>query len=229
MPPVLRSFQRDSELVSALNEAFGTRTGWVQAVGEVEDVEVSVAGAAGIGGAATRTSAARFTLVQLGGPPGGPYGVLLARASGEGTELLAGKLVRARVVEVTAMVLSAAPNAPAATTTTTTTTTTTATAAAPGLDTKAGSKWGAQAAARARALADSDDGGTEEEGLPERGDLVQHFAFGLCEVVSVDGDKLTIRDLTGTRRIRELRTRHLRIEAPTEQDGRRLFQLVRRE
>jgi hypothetical protein len=223
MPPVLRSLERDSELVGALNEAFATRTGWVQALGEVEDVEVSVAGAAGIGAAATRKSAARFTLVQLGGPPGGPYGVMLARASGEGTELLAGKLVRARVVEVTAMVLAVAPNAPAATTTSTSNATT-----APGLDTKAGSKWGAQAAARARALADSDDAGTEE-GLPERGDLVQHFAFGLCEVVSVDGDKLTIRDLTGTRRIRELRTRHLRIEAPTEQDGRRLFQLVRRE
>ncbi len=69
----------------------------------------------------------------------------------------------------------------------------------------------------------------EETALePEVGDLVHHFAFGLCEVLMVSGDRLKIRDVAETARVREISIERLKVEGPTEERGRRLFTLVRK-
>jgi hypothetical protein len=64
--------------------------------------------------------------------------------------------------------------------------------------------------------------------MPGAGDLVEHFAFGLCQVLMGDEDTLKIRDLHGRGRIREIRTEMLKVTGPTARDGKRLFKLARR-
>ena len=64
--------------------------------------------------------------------------------------------------------------------------------------------------------------------VPEPGDFVQHFAFGLCEVLMGDDERLKIRDVTGPGRIREIRLDMLRVTGPTDREGKRLFRLERR-
>jgi hypothetical protein len=68
----------------------------------------------------------------------------------------------------------------------------------------------------------------DDSGEPEPGDHVQHFAFGLCEVLTAAGDRLVIRDLSRAGRIREISTDMLMIHAPTEVEGKRVFRLTRR-
>ncbi|HEX6276472.1 MAG TPA: hypothetical protein VFZ53_25700, partial [Polyangiaceae bacterium] len=80
-------------------------------------------------------------------------------------------------------------------------------------------------AARVGISAPEDD---EPIAMPERGDLVEHFAFGLCEVLSVSGDRLVVRDLKGPGRIREIASERLAVSGPSEHDGKRLYRLTRR-
>ena len=68
----------------------------------------------------------------------------------------------------------------------------------------------------------------DEPPLPEAGDLVQHFAFGLCEVLMAADERLKIRDLKGPGRIREIRLEMLIVHGPTEKDGKKLFRLERK-
>jgi hypothetical protein len=68
----------------------------------------------------------------------------------------------------------------------------------------------------------------DEQVMPEPGDLVRHFAFGLCEVLTADQDKLKIRDIEGPGRIREIRTDKLSVRGPSDREGKRLFQLERK-
>jgi hypothetical protein len=91
--------------------------------------------------------------------------------------------------------------------------------------------WARVAAANAAAAErDAEEGEELEPAQPEAGDLVDHFAFGLCEVLTSDGDRLRIRDVVqgGPGRIREVSLSMLRVVAPTESDGKRLFRLVRK-
>ena len=81
----------------------------------------------------------------------------------------------------------------------------------------------ASARARARDAAEIDDGP-----MPEAGDLVDHFAFGRCEVLTADGDRLRIRDLDGPQRIREVSLSMLKVSGPTDLEGKRLFRLARK-
>jgi hypothetical protein len=86
------------------------------------------------------------------------------------------------------------------------------------------SGWAAAAHAAAADLAEEE----EEPQRPERGDLVRHFAFGLCEVLQDTGDRLKLRDLHGPGRIREIALDMLEISAPTELNGKRVFKLSRK-
>jgi hypothetical protein len=88
----------------------------------------------------------------------------------------------------------------------------------------AASGWAAAAQAAAADLAEED----EEPQRPERGDLVRHFAFGLCEVLQDTGDRLKLRDLHGQGRIREIAVDMLEIAPPVEQNGKRVFKLSRK-
>jgi len=82
-------------------------------------------------------------------------------------------------------------------------------------------------AARVGISAPEDD--DDETGpIPVRGDLVEHFAFGLCEVLTATGERLVVRDLKGPGRIREIASDRLVIGGPTEHDGKRLYRLTKR-
>jgi predicted DNA-binding protein with PD1-like motif len=64
--------------------------------------------------------------------------------------------------------------------------------------------------------------------FPEPGDVVDHFAFGPCDVVKSDGDRLHLR-VRKDGRIREIALEMLRV-SPLEEtdDGKRRFRLERR-
>ncbi len=211
-----------SSLIDALSNEKG---GWWQASGFVEEIELRVAGE---GADRRRELRGRHTLVSLNGPAGGPYSLLLARAEPGGFELAGGELVSARSAGVQALFIPAlvpagvegefedadegAPKAEASR----------GSAAAPqGL-----SGWAAQAAQAASQQRVEEE--EEEQAQPDRGDLVHHFAFGWCEVLMVNGDRLKLRDIAGPGRIREVAIDRLDVRGPTEKDGKRAFKLTRR-
>lgn len=209
-------------LLEAFSEAAGNKDGWLSAVGHVDSVELRVAGE---GADVRKNLRGRLTLAQLAGPFGGPYFVTVARHTSLGAELIAGQLLAARSAGVTAMLqatgfvrehVDAVPGR----------------AAGPELPAKppapaqpAASGWAAAARAAAEGAGIEEE---EEEARPERGDLVRHFAFGLCEVLQDTGDRLKLRDLHGAGRIREIAIDMLEISGPTEHNGKRLFKLARK-
>jgi predicted DNA-binding protein with PD1-like motif len=66
------------------------------------------------------------------------------------------------------------------------------------------------------------------EYYPEVGDLVAHFHFGECSVLSSDGDRIRLRQERDGR-VREVALTMLRIEPPTtDEAGRRHFRLTRK-
>jgi hypothetical protein len=219
--PRLVTVADGENLLDALAEACGKADGWLAAVGHVDSVEIRVAGE---GADVRKQLRGRLTLAQLSGPYGGPYFATLARHSSLGAELVAGQLLAARSAGVTATlwtaqgsvreVVDAAPpraeaaveEAPKA-------------AAAP-----AASGWAAAAQAAAADLSEED----EEPQRPERGDLVRHFAFGLCEVLQDTGDRLKLRDLHGPGRIREIAVDMLEISPAPAHNGKRVFKLSRK-
>lgn len=233
LPPAFREIPSGGELVEALDEAFSRHRGWIQATGFVEEVELKL----GSEGADVRRSfRGRYALASLGGPLGGPYGVTLARAAGDRVEVLAGVLVRARSGGVQALCvssgdapsriaeLSAADDALGVTAALAGSRPRSAPAGTPGfarrpLVSAFASKVGVTQAA-------PDD--ETDAPRPERGDLVEHFAFGICEVLSATGDRLVLRDARGSGRTREIASEHLGITGPVEHDGKRLFRLTRR-
>ncbi|RYZ06756.1 MAG: hypothetical protein EOO73_14490 [Myxococcales bacterium] len=207
-------------LIDALAEACGKADGWLSAVGHVDSVEIRVAGE---GADVRKQLRGRLTLAQLNGPFGGPYFATLSRHTSLGAELVAGQLLAARSAGVTASLWTAqgsvrdlvdaapprevAPEAPKAAPT------------AP-----AASGWAAAAQAAAADLAEEE----EEPQRPVRGDLVRHFAFGLCEVLQDTGDRLKLRDVQGQGRIREIAVDMLVISPAPDHNGKRVFKLTRK-
>jgi hypothetical protein len=221
--PRLVSIADGENVLDALAEACGKGDGWINGVGHVDSVELRVAGE---GADVRKQLRGRFTLAQLSGPFGGPYFATLSRhSSNQGAELIAGQLLAARSAGVLATLwatassvrelVDAAPPRPAAEPAGSPV----AAAAAP-----AASGWAAAAQAVAAELAEEDD----EPQRPERGDLVRHFAFGLCEVLQDTGDRLKLRDLHGPGRIREIAVDMLEISLAGEHNGKRVFKLSRK-
>lgn len=218
--PRLVTISDGENLLDALAEACGKLDGWVAAVGHVDSVELRVAGE---GADVRKQLRGRLTLAQLSGPFGGPYFATLSRHSSLGAELVAGQLLAARSAGVTASLwtaqgsvrelVDAAPERSAAES---------PVEAKP--PAAAGTGWAAAAHAAAAELKEDE----AEPERPERGDLVRHFAFGLCEVLQDTGERLKLRDLHGAGRIREIALDMLEISAPTEQNGKRVFKLSRK-
>ena len=228
--PRLVTIADGENLLDGLAEACGTADGWVAAVGHVDSVELRVAGE---GADVRKQLRGRLTLAQLSGPFGGPYFATLSRHSSNGSELVAGQLLAARSAAVTATLwaaqgsvrelVDAAPSraeAPVAASEKAA-----AAPAAGGAAAPAAAGWAAAAAAAAAANKEDED---EEPQRPERGDLVRHFAFGLCEVLQATGDRLKLRDTHGPGRIREIAIDMLEIAPPTEHNGKRTFKLSRK-
>ena len=63
--------------------------------------------------------------------------------------------------------------------------------------------------------------------FPEAGDLVDHFAFGRCEVLKSDGDRLHLR-VGKDGRIREIALEMLRVQPLPDEGGKRHFRLERK-
>jgi hypothetical protein len=223
--PRLVTIADGENLLDALAEACGPADGWIAAVGHVDSVELRLAGE---GADVRKQLRGRLTLAQLSGPFGGPYFATLSRHTSLGAELVAGQLLAARSAAVTATLwvaqgsvrelVDAAPArvdaAPAADKSV-------AVAPAP-----APAGWAAAAAAAA--AANQEDEEEPEPTRPVRGDLVRHFAFGLCEVLQDTGDRLKLRDVHGQGRIREIAVDMLEISPPTEHNGKRTFKLSRK-
>lgn len=228
--PRLVTIADGENLLDALAEACGQADGWLAAVGHVDSVEIRVAGE---GADVRKQLRGRLTLAQLAGPFGGPYFATLARHSSLGSELVAGQLLSARSAAVTATLWTAQGSvrelvdaAPARAESAGVPVEKAAAAfdkvatAAP-----AAAGWAAAAHAAAADLAEEEE---PEPRQPERGDLVRHFAFGLCEVLQQTGDRLKLRDTHGPGRIREIALDMLEISPPTEQNGKRVFKLSRK-
>jgi hypothetical protein len=208
--------EEGSDLIETLTQDLAGDRGWVLASGTVADAEVRVAGG---NVDPVRKMRGRVTLVSLSGPVGGPYQALVARGSRSGVEVLAGTLVHALAQDVHAVwlpfALPAILSSPASR------------PEGRPLEPPGGvSGWAAAAAAAAEAAREDDD--EEPQYRPEPGDLVQHFKFGLCDVLKGSGDTLTIRDVRGPARIHQIRVDLLTVLPPGERDGKRLFKLVRK-
>lgn len=221
LPPAFRSIPSGVELVEALAQVFAKHRGWVQAVGFVENAEMRLGSDAAD---VRRSFRGRYALAQLSGPLGGPYGATLSRADGDGIEVVAGVLVGARSEGVSALLVSAGIDEKAVAAGTRVETPLDIRDARPIAPPRAAKP--SSFAARVGISAPTDD---DETGpVPERADLVEHFAFGLCEVLSVAGDRLVLRDLRGPGRIREIALDRLDVSGPSEHDGKRLYRLTRR-
>ncbi len=195
-----------TDLVEGLAKLGGSE-GWVQGSGYVDTVEVRVATE---GGPAVTLLRGQFNLLSINGPRAGPLTVTLARLSDAGVQVVGGELVRGRSAGVTVILQPVAQHGASV-------------AKAP-----AGPPtWATTASASAAARAREEDEQVDDP-TPDAGDWVQHFAFGLCEVLTSEGDRLRIRDVEGPRRVREVSLSMLRVTGPTDSDGKRLFQLVRR-
>jgi hypothetical protein len=220
--PRLVTVADGENLLDALAEACGKADGWLAAVGHVDSVELRVAGE---GADVRKQLRGRLTLAQLSGPFGGPYFATLSRHTSSGSELMAGQLLAARSAGVTStlwvaqgsvreLVDAAPPRQEAAPTVEATTP-----------KGPVASGWAAVASAVAADLKEEE----VEPAHPERGDLVRHFAFGLCEVLQETGDRLKLRDLHGPGRIREIATDMLEMSLQGEQNGKRVFKLNRKQ
>lgn len=214
------------EVIEEIAKRTPKADGWVHATGHVEEAEIRVATQ---GADARRSLKGRYTLVSLDGPFGGPFGAVLSRGAPSGVETVGGHLLRALSLGVTVAVFDgASPTA------------STAESAAepdedeaepapraePAAPEAGGSSWAAMARARAAAMRDEEE--EEEPERPEQGDIVNHFAFGMCEVLKSDGDRIKIRDLHGPGRIREIVIDIFDVKRAGERDGKRVFRLARR-
>ncbi len=223
--PRLVTIADGENLLDALAEACGKADGWIAAVGHVDSVELRVAGE---GADVRKQLRGRLSLAQLSGPYGGPYFATLSRHSSLGAELVAGQLLSARSAGVTATlwnaqgsvreVVDAAPPREQAGSEPD------AAPKAAGAAVAAGAGWAAAAQAAVADLSEEDD----EPQRPGRGDLVRHFAFGLCEVLQDTGDRLKLRDLLGPGRIREIAVDMLEISPAPAHNGKRVFKLSRK-
>jgi hypothetical protein len=207
---------------------FPTQGGWVQAVGFVEDVELRLAGE---GADVRRSFRGRFVLASLAGPLGGPYGASLSRLGGGGVEVLSGLLESGISAGVSAVCFSMSgarlgalePREAQAAGPMNVAPVTKAPAGVAGRPARPPSSFAARVGVRGPSAEPEAD-----EPVPERGDLVEHFAFGRAEVLSIDGERLVLRDLYGPGRIREIALDRLTVTGPVEHDGKRLYRLEKR-
>lgn len=221
-PPRIVSVPSGEDLLQALTAI--EPECWLQANGFVEGVEIKLPGEATD---LTRTLRGRLALLSLQGPSQGPWMATFARHTDVGMELLGGQLLRARSQGVLLFVQPAVSQqvprdpeprreivAPPA--------------ARPSPVPAASAPISTQPRTWADVAAASEAAEDEEsDELPQRGDLVDHFAFGLCEVLKANGDRLLIRDVKGPGRNREIAVSALRVMPPRTQNGKRCFRLQR--
>jgi hypothetical protein len=227
-----------AELVSALAElAASSAATNFQAAGELDDILLDAP--------EPRTLMGRWTLLSLQGfvgPQGGPW-VLLARPTDAGPQLVGGRLAQATVVSVSGQALAAFPlerllsELPASS----------ASFPQPSPSQPAASPSGSAYALAHAASIPSQAPSQPGHGLhaatmpkrperhqdsneiyPEDGDVVTHFHFGRCVVISSDGERIRLQNEADSK-VREVALSMLKIEPPTLlEDGRKHFELSRK-
>lgn len=68
---------------------------------------------------------------------------------------------------------------------------------------------------------------TDEELFPEAGDLADHFAFGRCEIIKSDGDRLHLK-IPRDGRIKEIALEMLKVSLRDSEGGKRVYKLDRK-
>ncbi len=202
--------------------------GPVVGFGTVEGVEVRVVSEVT---EVVRAVRGRLTLAHLVASGGGAYAVL-SRATDLGLETVAGRLVRARSLGVT-LVPVGSPPAPASVDAPTSPSEAPRRREAPrgrsaeGREDDARSSWADVAEESAAASAAATSSSPEDDEI-RVGDLVDHFAFGLCDVLMSDGERLKMRDKHGPGRIREVAVAMLEVTRAPGREGKRCFRLMKR-
>jgi hypothetical protein len=195
---LLTTVPESEDIISFLARLGAPAGTWVSGVGDATDVVLSVLVD---GGEGERLLPGRTQLLSLAGPVGGPFMVtLLAVESGQAA-LAGGKLVsgRSAVVSLFLSEPRSAPSAPEA--------------------------QGEKSAGTAPAADPGDDDESDE--APRYGDRVDHFVFGLCDVMVVREERMKIRAAEGGK-LREIHLRAVKVLKPTVEDGRRVFKLARK-
>ena len=135
---------------------------------------------------------------QLLSLSGPPGGPLMATIAGP-SGVVGGRLVEARAAAVTVFLFDAAATQSTAGT-----------------------------ATRPRPAAPPVNDDDEADEAPRYGDRVDHFVFGLCDVMVVREERMKIRDVSGGGKLREIHLRAVKVLKPTIEDGRRVFKLARK-
>lgn len=195
----------DEPLVDAIASTEQADATWVQGSGRVRSVELKAPNGE------TVKVAASAHLLSVAGPATGP--LMAVVATDDGSRLVGGELSAA--VSEGAFITYSTPDAPE-----------------PKFKKpaekkpEAPSSW---AEIAAQAAAEIDDGEPEQFEMPRQKDRVDHFAFGLCDVMIVRGDRMKIRDARGPGRIREIDLKLLEVLPPKEIRGKKVYKLVKRQ
>jgi predicted DNA-binding protein with PD1-like motif len=240
-------------LVKALEDE-AVACGWMRASGVLEDVELRAfrADLAELG--ATRRIDGTVQVVALEGSVGLAMGspsvglrAVVARETDRGLETLAGEIVSARIVAleviVTALDDLAVPRTLDARAGVWLLGESDAQPQRPPAQPRVDAAWGAAIAAseeRERRPAPAASVSAvipprpvrapqhdEDVVFPEAGDVVDHFAFGRCEVIKSDGDRMHLK-LAKDGRIKEIALQMLKVMPLPDEDGKRRFKLERR-
>lgn len=210
----IKKIPNGTDLLDALQQIGEPACGWITGVGDVDGVELTVARP---GNVQTLSLPGRVSLVSLSGPFGGPFMATLAAATDMGIDMHAGQLTRARAISVTLMISNesadtAKPAHSAASSTPQPPRVATANAMP----------------VQSAAVSPGDDDEEESDVMPQYKDQIEHPVFGLCDVMVVRGDRMKIRDIHGPTRVREIHLSVLKVLAPVERNGIRVFKLVKR-
>ncbi len=218
-------------LAAALRDA-GMTAAWVRATGVVGDVELRTLKADG--GAMERRFSGPLQIVSLDGSIGAKsalgLGVVLARETDRGLETVAGTLTRARVILLEALAveidsdardIGASPAPPMVAIS--------AAAPAPVLaqPTPAAPTATIGGATLPQRPARPPVADTPDVPFPDAGDVVEHFAFGTCDVLKTDGDRIHLR-VHRDQRIKEIAPEMLRVVPLDLTSSPRRFRLERK-
>jgi hypothetical protein len=188
------------DVLAFLARLEGPEHAWVSGVGAVWGAELAVARGTDD---ETVPVQGRVTLVSLAGPRSGPVMAILARVGPDGVRLLGGRLVKARSGGVSI-----------------------ALAEWPALSVLAPAE--PHLAPAPGAAGSGIYGDDEAEEVPNFGDRVDHFVFGLCDVMVVRGERLKIREVNPPNRLREIHVGPFKVLRPVELDGKRVFRMLKR-
>jgi predicted DNA-binding protein with PD1-like motif len=241
----IRGAQGDAlpeKLTTALQSA-RVAAGWLRGVGVLADVVLRATAADG--SFVETRHAGPLQLVMLEGTAAAHsietnLSALLARHTERGTETVAGAFVSAEILSFDAMLVelesassATAAVAPAA-----------SAASAQAAGASAQPAWGEAVAASAKEPAPAARPATfasaplpvrpvkpaaieVDQPFPEAGDIVEHFAFGTCEVVNSDGDRIFLR-VERDQRVKEIALAMLRVVPIDLATAPRLFRLERK-